>query len=318
MNYQKLIQLSQIAFLIALCLINPCKAINSTTISTAYSSDVKPYPAIPNVIEFGADPTGKTYSDEAFKQFFNNVKIRGRGYIPAGRYVFAKPLIFDLTDVAEKGITLEGDGGNNTILDVSQVKSSPQAFIGSQAGKPIFYSKFTDFAVAGNTPDTVLMLGKRDLADQLNEFIISLNVTNANTTLSKNANAIEVNATFNGDYRFVGNISGIGTGGDVLRCRQCQFTTFSGSYGNGMTSFHMTDSYSFGNVFLSPDFERTQYGVVIDSDNAVNNVFLAGQWENETHAIEAKKGHSNQFISPNFAHPNPIGSKTGIIVTGLN
>lgn len=276
------------------------------------------YPNIVSPLDFGADPTGKSYSDKAFEQFFAKTKIRGRGYIPAGRYVFAKPLYFDLTDVAEKGITLEGDGVNNTILDVSQVKTSPQAFIGSQIGKAVFYSKFTDFAVAGNSPDTVLMLGKRDLKDQLNEFIVSLNVTNANTTKSPQANTIEINATFNGDYRFVANISGIGTGGDVLRCRQCQFTTFSGSYGNGMTSFRMTDSYSFGNVFLSPDFERTQYGVVIDSDNAVNNVFLAGQWENETHAIEAKKGHGNQFISPNFAHPNPIGAKIGITVTGIN
>lgn len=317
MKYTKIIKLTQLAFLTVL-LVNPYSAVNAKTLPKTQLNSIKPYPVIPTVIDFGGDPTGKSYSDTAFAKFFESAKFRGRGYIPAGRYVFAKPLVLDLTDVAEKGITLEGDGVNNTILDVSQVKSSPQAFIGSQAGKPIFYSKFTDFAVAGNTPDTVLMLGKRDLKDQLNEFIVSLNVTNANTMKSPQANAVEINATFNGDYRFVANISGIGTGGDVLRCRQCQFTTFSGSYGNGTTSFHLTDSYSFGNVFLSPDFERTLYGVVIDSDNAVNNVFMAGQWENETHAIEAKKGHGNQFISPNFAHPNPIGANTGIIVTGTH
>lgn len=282
------------------------------TFSSFTSSYAKAATTQISLTSYGADPTGKSYSDEAFNKFFEAVKQSGRGHIPAGRYVFAKPLNFDLSTVAEKGITLEGDGMNNTILDVSQVKSSPQAFIGSKEGKAIFYSKFTDFAIAGNTPHTVLMLGKHDLQDQLNEFIMSLNVTNANTSKSPQANPIEINANYNGNYRFVANIGGIGIGGDVLRCRQCQFTTFSGSYGNGTTSFHLTDGYSYGNVFLSPDFERTHYGVVIDSAKAVNNIFLGGQWENTIHAVDATAGNNNTLLNPNFAYAQPVGKGIGI------
>lgn len=244
--------------------------------------------------------------------FFAAAKTAGRGRLIKGVYKVTSAINWDLTSVAVAGVVIEGDGENNTIIDVSAVTISPAFFIGATGSTACFYSSFKGFAIRGGVAGTMLRIGKPDLLDAMNEFIMSL-VVNNNSPSPLNV-AIEVNYILNCDARFVANCSGRGNG-DAVKLRQAAFNTFSGSWSNALNSAHLTAGYNYGNVFLNPDFEVSSVGALIDISTATNNTFLGGQWDNNVNSINATAGGNNRFVGPNFAFANPVAGQVGIRVT---
>lgn len=260
----------------------------------------------------GCDPTGVTDSTTCLSNFFAAAKVAGRGRLNAGTYKVTSQVNWDLTSVATSGVTIVGDGENNTIINVQSVAASPAFFIGAAGSTALFYSRFSGFAIQGNVAGVVLQLGKPSFTDALNEFQMSLTVNNASANAANVA--VQVNYMLNSNVRLVANSSGRGNG-DAVQLRQATFNTFSGSWSNALNSVHMTGGFNYGNAILSPDFEVSSFGAVIDEANVLHNTFIGGQWENLTNAINATAGSDNRFISPNFAYASPVASSVGVRVT---
>lgn len=217
-------------------------------------------------VRFGADPTHATSSTRAFADWWAAVIATGiQGCIPAGRYKLDGNSTVQW-NLARRplGVIVRGSSMGATVLDFSLNTASPAFFIGGLGGtaaSPTLtnYSEFGSFTVNGNTPGTLLQLGRNGpgvgLADALDSFHFSnLIVTNANApavgavtrgtagvcryTVPKTAGIVT------GDTIFVSGIAGAtgvacngGGAATVVDATtiERQGTTFAGPYVSGGT-----------------------------------------------------------------------------------
>lgn len=240
-----------------------------------------------------------------------------RGYVPAGTYVCSSQIVMDWGHVASTGAIFYGDGKSQSVFDLTSVSTAPAWLMTDTIGnKQAFYGTFIDIGIRGSVAGPVLQIGNETYTDAFNECKFDFAAWNSNTTTS--ACAVELNGLYNCDIFVVANCSGHG---DALRLRSTQFSRIFGSCGNADTAIHLTNGYVYGNVFEAIDHEVVNTCVVIDSSNAVNNLWLGGQfvWNNGSGpaiaAINGTAGSNNRFIGPNIANAGTVAiNSIGIIV----
>jgi hypothetical protein len=273
-----------------------------------------------NLRDFGATGNGVTNDSIAFAAWLAAVLASGTpGYIPQGTYVLTTQVVFSMNALSTVGVTIFGDGVQQSILDVQGVSGYPQVLLACTATPAdFFYVVMRDFGIRGNCAGPVFQIGAENYSDPCNEPEFDLWVTNFSTSTS--AIAVELNYVLNGQLRFVADVAGAGV---AVRVRQTEFSTFQGSYGAlGGTSLQITAGVSFGNLFENLDLENVATCVKIDSSNAINNIFLGGQWSYTAGAINATAGKDNVFIAPNPAPVSPgtlagfLTSATGVLLMG--
>ncbi len=88
---------------------------------------------------------------------------------------------------------------------------------------------------------------------------------------------------------------------DIYRIKQSAFTSYKIGGSSGWNFVHLTDTYSYGNTFISPDCEIVATCYKIDSFNAVRNTSLGGTYaySNYGHGVDASTG-SFVAINPNI------------------
>ena len=296
--------------------LTPITATGSTTARTLGTRFANPL----NLRDFGATGNGVTNDSIAFAAWLAAVLASGTpGYIPQGTYVLTTQVVFSMNALSTVGVTIFGDGVQQSILDVQGVSSYPQVLLTCTATPADFdYIVMRDFGIRGNCAGPVFQIGAENYSDPCNEPEFDLWVTNFSTSTS--AIAVELNYVLNGQLRFVADVAGAGV---AVRVRQTEFSTFQGSYSAlGGTSLQITAGVSFGNLFENLDLENVATCVKIDSSNAVNNIFLGGQWSYTAGAINATAGKDNVFIAPNPAPVSPgtlagfLTSATGVLLMG--
>lgn len=260
-----------------------------------------------DLTDFKADRFGVYDSTHAIMEWFDRVLSTGKtGYVPSGNYLVSKNMIFDLSVAADTGIKIIGDGiGRSTFS--STVSTGPAfSFLrsGATSGNmlPWFYSSVLDIGFVGNTDGPVVSIGNANLFDQCNDSRFRIMATNSNGAAG--CVAIQANALYNCDLMLVGNCSG--SVGDSLQVNQTQFSTFRGSCGNANNAIHITNGYSYGNSFLSMDLEASNYCITQDSADAINNIFVGGQFDANTAILNLSAGdmeldNVNYASSPIFS-----------------
>jgi hypothetical protein len=85
---------------------------------------------------------------------------------------------------------------------------------------------------------------------------------------------------------------------DIFRIRQSAFTTYKIGGSSGWNFAHLTDSFSYGNAFITPDCEVVATCYKIDSANAVRNTSLSGTYAYSSYGygIDASNG---SFVATN-------------------
>ena len=231
-----------------------------------------------------------------------------RGFLPDGTYLISSQLEILLNSVASTGCTFYGAGVARSVLNLQSVTTAPalvaQATNGTTtAPTSTNYLSFKGIGIQANVAGAAVQLGTTDFADAINEPETDILVQNFST--ASGAVGVALNYVLNGNLRIVSYIAG---DGDALVCNQATFNKISGSVSSIQgVGVHITNGFNYGNVFDAIDNENVNICVQIDSDNAVNNVFLGGTWSYLVSGINATAGHGNRIVTPN---PNPAGTAT--------
>jgi hypothetical protein len=266
---------------------------NASGPASGLPAQPRPVPADePDLRAFGATGDGRADDSKAFGRWWDAVLAVGHGHIPAGKYRVAAGNL-DLAAGARTGVRVSGDGAQRSILlpqggGIRLVCSSRDAF----------FSKFEDFGVRAATPGPAFALGRADLSDALNSFVLDSIVVN-NDDPTDNAVGLESNGVYASDFRnVVVNNAGHGV---AIKFRQTQFVRFQGAAGHAGVGILLTQGYNFGDVFAGVDLETLDVDVRIESAASRHNVFLGGQYVWNVAAVDAVAGNGNVFVEPNFA-----------------
>lgn len=265
--------------------------------------------------DFGAVGDGVTDDTTAMINFFNFCLLGNKGIIPKGIYKVTSAITLDMTICRAAGFSIEGDGVQDAVIDLSSVTSvQPFSVINTNVATGAFYGTLRNFGIRTNYNGVGVKFGNTTLTDALNVMDIRLWVSNTNAGAA--ACAVEINFVVNSHIYLVANCLN-STVGEALRLKQSQFNVFEGSFSNALTSVHITSGYNFGNIFNAPDVEVSGTNLVIDSVNSINNTFIGGQWQWVTASINATQGNNNRVIGANFASAGTIASSSvGLIVYG--
>lgn len=112
--------------------------------------------------------------------------------------------------------------------------------------------------------------------------------------------------------------------GSALRIDNTAFSTFYRlAAGQADKSIYFTNGYSFGNSFLSPDLEETNYPLVIDTAFAGKNTIYNGTFAYNKAAINAANGNDNMVVAanigPKYSQPtNTFLSQVGMTLFDTN
>lgn len=264
---------------------------------------------------YGNGSTDDTTTFNAWKTYVLNT-----GYpadIGQGDYILSgsSAITLDLVNIALMGTTITGAGYQQAILDVQAVTATPQLQVICSGEDGADYFQWTGFGVKANTSGVAFQLGKADYSDPLNDFNIACEVQNFST--AGTARAVEVNYVLGSNLWFSAQTAGASY---ALTVRQAAFCTFGGTYSSAAgDGTYLTAGFIFGNTFLNCDNENVANCVVIDSDDAVNNVWLGGQFSYNTAdgtGIFATAGQGNVFIAPNAAPVSPATDANMVSPTG--
>ncbi|WP_175872038.1 hypothetical protein [Burkholderia sp. BCC0397] len=284
--------------------------------------------------QFGAKGDGVTYDDDALDLWCAYLLASGRsGYLDAGVYKRRTPWVIDLSSASPKGLKIFGDGQQTSFIDVNDVTTSPAILITAlpDSDGAGFYSSFRDFAIRGNMPGTLLMLGPADNSAALNAIEFS-NLWVGNHSTSGDANAIQVNYVLGSKFDNV--VAANNHGGDAWRLCAAAFCTWIGGAGTwaqrGMHLMFNESPYGTiaGNLFIGIDFEENvESNIKIDTPNAHNNEWRGGTHvyvPGMTHAVDALQGYSNVISNPSIntgavqaTFANFFANHVGVAVQGV-
>lgn len=234
--------------------------------------------------------------------------------LPAGKTCVSGALSWDVTSAATTGMRLRSSGGTmrGTTLDLTSVTSGTAFAIYST--KDWYSFGISDIRILGNTPGTVLKIGKDDFTDPLNNGVFD-NVMVANTSQSATAEAWRLNYVLNSNFiGAIGNGYANGAGanyGRALVCRQCDFNTFAnGSFGNASYAISFLDGISYGNVFLAVDVENVNIGWYSGTANHGGTTVIGGQlslWQQFGIQSPAAAGNGAfDFYNTNYTTPTNV------------
>lgn len=260
-----------------------------------------------SVKDFGAKGDGITDDTAALNAWWTYLVTSGAaGRLVKGRYKCSS-LTWDIGTARTTGVKIEGDGPQQSIIDMTSAGGTLQITCSTGAA---FYSTFRDFGVVSNLAGVTLQLGNPALTDALNSFTFENLVVN-NLSTSAAATGYECNGLFACDrVNIVTNCAGHG---DALRINKAAFNGFTGAMGNADNGIHVTSNYVFGNTFMNLDIEVVSTCVTIDTANANNNTWIGGQYVWTIAAVNATAGSGNLFNNPNagsgtFSFTNKVGA----------
>lgn len=246
--------------------------------------------------------------------FKHNLKLE------EGEFNFKSNLSIDLSSLGGRGWKIFGSGGNTVLNFMQAPDNMPAIMFTCGAAKPIFYFDLLDLAVIGRTkaPLPLVMLGRGDFVGEMNV----LHVERVNFICGgENAGpAIEVNNVFGSS--FDGIFSSAGKSGG-MRLRQVQFSKFfvSCCSNGGGPYLHITGGYNISNHFQCPDIEGAEpppnsVGLLIDSPNAIKNVFSAPYFSNLEIGVRATAGRGNKLDTPMFSGSvrRSFAERVGLVV----
>lgn len=263
----------------------------------------------------GADPTGLSDSAPAVNAWWSDLVSStgaGRmGYIPPGDFKCHTPVSWDLQPVRTRGIIVFGAGQGISTLDFTQVTNAAVPnfeIVCSGFPDDDVFPKFRDFGVRGDSPNTVMQIGKRTFGGPINEAEFNnLYIANYRAGVPGSV-ALEVNYVLNSVLNLVvnGNMEG-----EAMRCRQLSMSKVMGSYGNARYGIRFMDGFNVGNALYNLDLENVQICWLADSGTPWNNTAIGGQWSYTQHAADFAVGNSNMLINPNVAPWPPLGTVAG-------
>jgi hypothetical protein len=282
--------------------------------------------------DFGAVGDGTADDTSAVNAWFAAMLASGRaGFVPAGTYRVTAPIVFDYVSTRLFGFTIYGEGVQKSLFVSTITTAGAAAFSivtsGGSVGAPTIgvYPKISQVGFRANFPGSTMRVGYTNYSDQQN--LVRLETWISNSSDSSQANCLEMNACYGCNIEYNGGLGTTENAGDNLRLRQCSFGHFFVSLGgtvSGMTpngtaaGIRITGDFSFGNVFVAPDIEYFDKGLVIDTQNAVRNTFIGGTWGDfKTCVVQATAGAENRFINPNLNAPGKpfvaAGGAVGIL-----
>jgi hypothetical protein len=305
----------------------------TATGSTAARTLPDRFADVVNLKDFGAVGDGLTDDTVAVQNWFDRVIASGReGFAPAGTYRVTSAIVFDYADCALQGFTLRGEGVQKTLFvsEVSTAGAAAFAIVTSGGTVPSprigVYAKISQVGFLANFAGSTFRIGYQEYSDQQN--LVRLECWISNSSDNALANCLEMNSSYGCYIQYNGGLGNSANAGDNLRLRKCSFGNFFVSVGGTAslagepvgtgTGIRITDSFSYGNVFVAPDVEYFDYGLKIDSSAAFNNTFIGGQWGDfKTAVVSASAGSGNRFINININAPGiPFvmsGSAIGIL-----
>lgn len=129
------------------------------------------------------------------------------GYAPAGRYRLDSGFSMDCAGNPTGGITLFGDGVQETLFDASNYGTVPAFKLFCSGGTPSApviqaYAKILGMGFAGNLNGTVFQVGQTNLSDQIN--LAKFDIWLANNNTGSSATLIELENCYGCDWNFNG------------------------------------------------------------------------------------------------------------------
>lgn len=287
-----------------------------------------------NAKDFGMVGDGVTLNDTQFANFFAAVVASGsKGYIASGNYKFASPVVMDYASKATTGFVLEGEGVQRTVFTSAVAFGNAFSLIcsGGTVPSPVIgvYPKITQIGFKSAHNGVTFAVGKSDLSDQQN--LVRLEIWLGNSHDGSSAVVFESNNVYGSSFEFNAGLGVSAATGVVVKMRQTEFTKFfisasSTAVASLLTGtakgVYITQGFSYGNTFISPDLEVLYNAVYIDSPNASNNTFIGGTYSLLGNAaVIGTAGNNNLFIQPNLNSPGVpffIGGTNGIGVSKLS
>jgi len=278
---------------------------------------------------FGAVGDGITNDATAMNNWYAALTSGGRrGYLPAGTFLCPSGLVWDLALVQRSCLIIDGAGPNLAIINVTGAAGVGLQIQDTGSGGAAFYTKFTNFSVAGsNSAGPVFAVMRFNGGDALNGGEIS-NVVVNNASTASGAIGIQVNECATCFFNMTTNTAGHGTALQIAGA--CGFCCFQGSYSGSHIAVWITNnSYCFSNTFISNDYEVVDINVQCDSPNAARNTWIGGQFDSVTGPLHggagsgcfnSTAGSNHIFINPNIdAAPGNLflpGGYVGVKITG--
>lgn len=282
-----------------------------------------------NVLDYGADPTGKSDSTTAFNRWWSACSheqtTKTLCSIPSGTYSFNADLILDFSGNPGGGVVVQGAGQNKTLLEFADGK---YLSIIDSAGGGAFYGTFSNFGVLATNPSgAALQLGQTNFSDALNSFAFR-DIWVKNLASVTGSAGLQLNQVYSSAFSNVTTSDGCPesdgncpNGGDSLLLTQSSFNTFQGSFSEARNGVRLAVGYNFGNVFTSPDLEVNYDDLVIQDATSTHNTFIGGQWVYVGNALYASAGSGNVVEYANFSGSIPsagpaVGLASGLTVKG--
>jgi hypothetical protein len=278
---------------------------------------------------FGAVGDGITNDATAMNNWYAALTSGGRrGYLPAGTFLCPSGLVWDLALVQRSCLIIDGAGPNLAIINVTGAAGVGLQIQDTGSGGAAFYTKFTNFSVAGsNSAGPVFAVMRFNGGDALNGGEIS-NVVVNNASTASGAIGIQVNECATCFFNMTTNTAGHGTALQIAGA--CGFCCFQGSYSGSHIAVWITNnSYCFSNTFISNDYEVVDINVQCDSPNAARNTWIGGQFDSVTGPLHGgagsatfncTAGSNHIFINPNIdAFPAQMflsGGYVGVKIIG--
>lgn len=156
----------------------------------------------------------------------------------------------------------------------------------------------------GTYPNVVLTGSVEGTLAQATVTVSGGKVTSVTITyggvLYKNGDALTATIPGGGSGFSVPVASTTNVQNDIFRIKQSAFTSYKIGGSSGWNFAHLTDNFSYGNTFITPDCEIVANCYKIDSANAVRNTSIGGTYAYSTygHGIDASAG-SFVAINPN-------------------
>jgi hypothetical protein len=278
---------------------------------------------------FGAVGNGIADDTTAMNAWYAALTSSGRrGYLPAGTFLCPSGLVWDLALVQRSCLIIDGAGPNLAIINVTGAAGVGLQIQDTGSGGAAFYTKFTNFSVAGsNSAGPVFAVMRFNGGDALNGGEIS-NVVVNNASTASGAIGIQVNECATCFFNMTTNTAGHGTALQIAGA--CGFCCFQGSYSGSHIAVWITNnSYCFSNTFISNDYEVVDINVQCDSPNAARNTWIGGQFDSVTGPLHGgagsatfncTAGSNHIFINPNIdAFPAQMflsGGYVGVKIIG--
>ena len=243
--------------------------------------------ALKSIKTFGAKGNGVNDDGPALRQLIDHcLKTGDVAYIPAGAYNIASynngpdtRVLIDASASKPRTFKMYGDGPYQSILHVRS-QQHPAFHIYATGHFDHFYHTFSDIGFQFDTPGVAAAFGLDNFKDAPgNIYLQNCFFGNSNSAKSDLAESLRLNYVFCSRLDNVVVVGNVGYG-SALVLRQADFCTFTGgSYSNGYRGIVFKDGASRSCVFINPDIENVEFGIVHVSPVSHCHTFLGGYYD---------------------------------------